>query len=190
MDTTDAAIEYGGRVLNGDLVQLRELRESDLEQLVRWWNEPEPKPLLSLTVQPKPAAAVREMYQEWSANDSDSSAGFSVVDRESGSLVGHVAIFGIDTRVRAGTLGVVIGGDQTGRGYGTDAVRVIVNYGFEELNLNRIELRVFAYNSRAIATYRKVGFVEEGRRRQVTFHGGKYYDDVIMSLLAEEYRAG
>jgi RimJ/RimL family protein N-acetyltransferase len=63
----------------------------------------------------------------------------------------------------------------------------MVRYGFQELGLNRIELGVWAFNDRAIAAYRKVGFVEEGRRRQMTFHAGQFHDEVLMSILRSEW---
>lgn len=63
----------------------------------------------------------------------------------------------------------------------------MVRYGFEEMGLNRIGLGVWAYNDRAIATYRKIGFVDEGRRRQVVFHAGRFHDEVLMSLLRSEW---
>jgi RimJ/RimL family protein N-acetyltransferase len=188
MESAEEAWQYGNGLLVGQSVRLRELQETDLDQLVHWWNDPAYAPLQAPIVRPQPVTSVRETFQKWSANDSDSAVGFSVIDRESQALVGHIAISGIHARTRAGVLAIVVGGDQTERGYGTDAVRVMVRYGFEELGLNRIELHVFAYNSRAIATYRKVGFVEEGRRRQAAFHAGRFHDSVIMSLLAEEYR--
>lgn len=187
MENTDEALEYGSRLLTGERVRLRELRDDDLGQLVMWWNQPGSAPLQTGVIKPRPAGPLREMFQKWSSNEADSSVGFCVVDKETDALLGHIGLFGINARARAGELGVVIGSDHTSAGYGTDAVQVMVRYGFEELNLNRIQLHVFGYNTRAIAAYRKAGFVEEGRRRQATFHQGEFHDDVLMSILADEW---
>jgi RimJ/RimL family protein N-acetyltransferase len=73
------------------------------------------------------------------------------------------------------------------RGYGTEAVRLLVRYGFEILNLNRIGLSVFANNLRAIRTYQKAGFVHEGCLRQARFHGGRYEDEYRFAILREEW---
>ena len=64
-------------------------------------------------------------------------------------------------------------------------MELLVEYGFNILNMNRIELSVYDFNSRAFKTYQKVGFIEEGRKRQARFHNGKYQDEIIMSILRE-----
>jgi len=75
-----------------------------------------------------------------------------------------------------------------GQGYGTDAMRVILRYAFDELNLHRVTLDVFGYNERAIRSYEKCGFKEEGRERQWLRRDGKYHDLVFMGILQEEWR--
>ena len=99
-----------------------------------------------------------------------------------------MTLYGADVRTRSATLAAMIGREHLGRGYGSDAVRVLVRYGFQETGLHRIELATAAFNDRALATYRAAGFVEEGRRRQVCFHDGRFHDEVLMSLLAAEWR--
>lgn len=74
-----------------------------------------------------------------------------------------------------------------GRGYGTDALRTLVRFGFEEMNLNRIALDVYDFNERAIASYLKCGFIEEGRRRQDIYKGGRHIDVVMMALLRDDW---
>jgi RimJ/RimL family protein N-acetyltransferase len=112
-----------------------------------------------------------------------------VTDRISGRLVGHVTLYGASLLTRAASLTVMIGSEHVGSGYGTDAVRVLTDYGFREMGLNRIELRVFAFNARARAVYRKVGFVEEGVAREALFHDGAFHDEVRMAVLAREWFA-
>jgi RimJ/RimL family protein N-acetyltransferase len=140
-------------------------------------------------VRPQPAASVGEQFRRWSRNEGGD-VGFAVVDRESGVLVGHVTLYGGSLPARAGTLAVLIGDEHVGHGYGLDAVRVLTRYGFRELGLNRIELGVVAFNTRARAVYRKAGFVEEGVRRQAVFHDGVFHDHVIMAVLAQEWERG
>jgi len=65
----------------------------------------------------------------------------------------------------------------------------MVRYGFLELGLNRVGLNVWAYNDRAIAAYRKAGFVEEGRTREAVWHDGRFHDELSMGLLASEWDA-
>lgn len=105
------------------------------------------------------------------------------------TLIGSCGLFGFNWQARHAELGIAIGNpDYWGGGYGSDAVRVLLRYGFLELNLNRIYLRVYDYNTRAIAAYLKTGFVEEGRERQHMFRDGAYHDIVWMSILRDEWQ--
>ena len=65
---------------------------------------------------------------------------------------------------------------------------LLLEYGFNIVNLNRIELAVYDYNVKAIKSYKKAGFIEEGRKRQFMWYNGRYHDEIIMSILAEEWR--
>lgn len=183
------AREYGAGILRGDLVYLRELRDQDLPRLTAWWNDPQAGALQTVVVHPQPESSIVEKYREWSTNKDFSGAGFSIVRIEDDALVGHITLFGAKVPTRAATLAISVGPDYWSHGLGTDALRVMVRYGFEELGLNRIGLGVWAFNDRAIAAYRKVGFVEEGRRRQMTFHAGEFHDEVLMGLLRSEWEA-
>lgn len=95
----------------------------------------------------------------------------------------------INYKNRTGEVGIFIG-DESNRnnGYGTEVLRLLLDYGFNYLNLNNIMLKVKSFNKRAIKCYEKVGFKEFGRRRESYFLNGKYYDDVHMDILASEFR--
>jgi RimJ/RimL family protein N-acetyltransferase len=86
-------------------------------------------------------------------------------------------------------VGIGIGDRESwGKGFGTDAMRVIMRYAFCELNLQRITLQVFDYNARAIRSYEKVGFTHEGRTRKAIFRDGSRADIVTMGILREEWQ--
>jgi RimJ/RimL family protein N-acetyltransferase len=70
---------------------------------------------------------------------------------------------------------------------GTEAMEMLVEYSFNTLNMNRIELTVYEFNTRAYKSYQNLGFVEEGRKRQARYHNGKYYDEIIMAILREDW---
>ncbi|WP_379136569.1 GNAT family N-acetyltransferase [Paenibacillus sp. sgz500958] len=104
-------------------------------------------------------------------------------------LIGFVALFRIEWNNQAARLAIGIGDpDNRGKGYGADALQMILRYGFMELNLHRIGLDVIEYNDRAIRAYMKAGFVEEGRMRASVKRGGTYYDRIIMSVLKDEWQ--
>jgi RimJ/RimL family protein N-acetyltransferase len=115
---------------------------------------------------------------------------FSIVDLGTDGLIGRCMLFSIDHVNRHAMLGIVIGEkDCWGQGYGQDAIRLLLDYAFNLLNLNSVMLGTFSFNERAIACYRKVGFREIGRRRQARIIGSKRYDAILMDILAEEYES-
>lgn len=113
---------------------------------------------------------------------------FFIVRLEDDEVIGTIGLHEINNIDRTSTLGIFIG-DKSGRnkGYGTEAIRLILEYGFKYLNLNNIDLDVFSFNERAIACYKRCGFKEYGRRRKCYFLNGKYYDRVRMDILSEEF---
>jgi len=90
---------------------------------------------------------------------------------------------------RVGTCGIFVGDKkEQGKGYGTEAMKLLLEYGFNTLNLNRLDLKVNDFNLRAIKCYQRLGFVEEGRMRQSCFRNGEYHDQIIMSILRSEWK--
>jgi len=187
----DDAFAYGDALLVGDRVRLRGTRESDLPALAAAMMDPAIRVTQSHTATPLSEATARSLIGEWSASKNGADVGFSVETlTDDPELVGHVGLFGIGVKDRCGTVGIMLVRAQVGRGYGTDAMRLIVGFGFREVGLHRIQLGVYSFNPRAIAAYRKAGFVEEGRQREAVHHDGRWYDDVQMSILEHEWRAG
>ncbi len=103
-------------------------------------------------------------------------------------LLGNCGIMDIEESNRAAEVGIFIGDKESrGKGLGTEALRLLCDYAFNVLGLRSLMLRVYAYNERAIASYRKTGFKEIGRRRKAHFYAGAYHDVVLMDLLAEDF---
>lgn len=175
--------------LTGELVRLRELRDDDLPDLISWWQDPDQAIFqTSGPVHPKPADTLAETFRTWSRN-TETDLGLSVVAKDSGSFLGHVALYGASVRSRCATFAIVIGPAHQGKGFGTDAVRTVLRYAFTELGLHRVELTANGYNERALATYARCGFVEEGRHRESVYRDGSWHDLVLMGILAREWRA-
>lgn len=115
---------------------------------------------------------------------------FSIVDLETDTPIGRCLLFDIDQVNRRAMLGIVIGEKEYwNKGYGQEATKLLLDYGFNLLNLHNIMLGTFSFNERAIACYRRVGFQEIGRRREARIVGGKKYDLVLMDMLAEEFES-
>lgn len=104
-------------------------------------------------------------------------------------IIGDIALQDIDASNRKAGVRIAIPQDiHQGKGYGSEALRLVLEYGFGQLQLHRIELEVFAFNDRALHVYEKLGFKVEGRQRDALFYDHRYYDAILMSFLEEEYR--
>lgn len=114
---------------------------------------------------------------------------FSIRTLQDDRLIGEVSLDGIDGQHGDAFLGIGIG-DRSywNQGMGTDALRLILRYAFQELNLQRVSLNVFEYNPRAIRVYEKAGFQVEGRMRKFLHRGGRRWDLIYMGLLREEWQ--
>jgi RimJ/RimL family protein N-acetyltransferase len=180
--------------MNGDLLTGKQVRltaldpEKDVEAIARWDLDSEyMRQLDGGAHHPARARKIREEIEK-TQNDDPDTLEFAVRTLADDRLIGFVAFDGIDWR--NGDTFVAIGiGDPAyrGNGYGTDAMRVMLRYGFTELNLYRIQLDVFSYNERAIRSYLKAGFVEEGRQRGMLLRDGQHWDLVYMSVLRDEW---
>jgi len=112
------------------------------------------------------------------------------VTESQGSMIGEIRLDRIDTRDRRASMAIGIF-DVTclGRGLGSQAIMLLLEYAFGPMLLHRIAIRVLAYNRRAIRAYEKCGFVVEGRERESALVDGTWHDDVMMGLLAHEFVA-
>jgi RimJ/RimL family protein N-acetyltransferase len=181
------AFGYGDSILVGERVRLRGVRDDDLPALARWEMDPGRMATLSNRVAPTSEAAAKDWIAKWAANEKDD-VGFAIETLDDPAvLIGSIKLWGARPKDRCTTLGIALGREYIGRGYGTDATRVIVGYGFRELGLHRIQLSVAAFNPAGIRAYQKAGFVEEGRQRESVLHDGRWYDEVLMSVLDHEW---
>lgn len=115
---------------------------------------------------------------------------FGIVAKDSEKLIGNCGLMQLDWVCRTCEFGIFIGDkDYWSKGYGEEAARLILDYGFNILNLNSIYLRVMGYNDRAIRCYEKCGFKLIGRRREAKIVAGKAYDVIYMDILASEFES-
>lgn len=120
---------------------------------------------------------------------SSNSMEFRLRTLENDTFIGFVALFGIEWNNQCGKIAIGIGDPNfRNKGYGTDALQLILRYGFCELNLHRIGLDVISYNKRAIHAYEKVGFQVEGTMRESVLRDGQKYDRILMGILRNEYK--
>ena len=170
-------------MLLGSVVTLRTQTDSDADLLYRiasdldTWEERGPLP---------PAPLTRAVFQQ-RLDGADSNAGTSFVICVDERAVGRINLFDEDPLARTAEVGTALLPDARGKGYGATALRQLVEFAFDRRNLRRLHLAAIASNTAAIGCYRKVGFVEEGRRREHCWVRGHYEDEVIMGLLRDEW---
>lgn len=174
----------------GSLVILRPLERADLnEHYLNWLNDPEVTRYTETGTFPSTAEDLENYYRSVTGSKND--VMLAVVERESGRHVGNVKLGPIHWVHRRATFGILIGDkDSWGKGIGLEATRLMVEYGFQRLNLHRIDLGVFAEHEAAVRCYKKAGFKVEGRMREDLFLNGEYKDRLRMGLLRSEYKPG
>ena len=176
-------MEEHAPALQGSLVRLRAHEPADIAVLNDLINDPEVGESLGL-VMPQPVSGYQAFIDMIQKDPSKSSF---VIERIDGGVpIGGCSFFAVETAARTALLGIWLGKPYWDEGLGTDAVRTLCRFGFDHMNLQRIELDVFETNPRARRAYEKVGFVMEGTRRRSQFVGGRHVDSYVMGLLAEE----
>lgn len=173
----------------GPHVMLRPLERTDLnERYLGWLNDPEVTRYVESGAFPSTAEDLENFYRTVSSSRND--VILAVVDKQSGRHIGNVKLGPIQWVQRCATFGILIGEkDFWGKGAGEEATRLMVEYGFQRLNLHRIDLGVCAEHEAAVRCYEKVGFKVEGRMREDLFQAGGYKDRLWMGLLRSEYNA-
>ncbi|MNO69930.1 Spermidine N(1)-acetyltransferase [compost metagenome] len=123
-------------------------------------------------------------------NQDASSILLLIVLRDNDKPIGDIALQDIDSMNRNCNIRIALSSEeQTGKGYGSEALKLMLDYGFGILNMHRIELNVFDYNQHALHVYEKLGFRQEGIQREALYYNHKYHDSIMMSILENEFRA-
>jgi len=171
--------------LDAERLYLRPLDEADLDRCLGWINDAE---ILNTLGRRTPMS--RAMEREWLVGQykSDADIALAIVLKDAERHIGNAGLHSIDYLNRSAEFGLLIGEkDAWGQGYGPEAGRAIIDYGFNQLGLHRIFLRVYSFNERAQRVYDKLGFVHEGALRESYFRSGRFHDTLVMSVLQSEW---
>lgn len=170
----------------GDRIYLSPRSTEDAEIFTNWLNDFETTDYLGRSGNIVTLVGEKEYLNNNSM--SNNAASFVIVTLDGDKMIGTLSLERIDSINRTAVLGIFIGDkDYRNNGYGTEAIRLILEYGFNYLNLHSIKLDLMSFNERALKCYQKCGFKEYGRRRQSKFIDGKYYDEIEMDILKEEF---
>lgn len=179
-------------LFRGKLVRLTvENPEVAAENYSRWGRDSEYWRLLSS----EPSRMFSpQKAREWIEKEMDKEQStnffFTIRTLAEDRMIGDAGLDGVKWIHGEAFVGIGIGErDLWGKGYGTDAMRILLRYAFSELNLHRVSLDVFEYNPRAIRSYEKAGFKIEGRARKVLHREGRRWDLIYMGILKDEWEA-
>ncbi|PJF44099.1 MAG: N-acetyltransferase [Phototrophicales bacterium] len=177
----------GNKLLRGNLVYLTANTIDDAEQIAKWFNDLDVSYWSNYHIRLVNTEQKQQRLKQFWENKNFS---FAIRTIAEDRYIGIASLDAPDWRNRKTMLGVTIGDKRYwGQGYGSDTVQIMLRYAFLELNLHRVHLGVFSYNTRAIRAYEKIGFVHEGARREALFRDGQYHDMLIMSILRHEWEA-
>lgn len=180
-----------GDVFSGELVRLGSANPDALAEAFHRWHQ-DMDYYIPLDSDPARLWSVNK-YKSWFEKDLETpedSFFFPIYSLADDRLIGFTALFGMEQAHGESLFAIGIGDPEfRGRGYGSDALRILQRYVFRELNLRRLCLIVFGYNERAIRAYEKAGFVREGCIRQAARRDGKRWDWYIMGILRSEWEA-
>ena len=174
-------------MLNGDRVVLRAIQREDVPRLWELFEDLETA-FLSSNDPPKPESLAQAEvgYEERLEAKNPNRIYFAVeVD---GEVIGEAGLHNIDHFRRLCDVGITLGRDHWGKGYGQDTVKTLVDYAFIHLNMNRVQLECLADDERAVGAYKRAAFVEEGRLRRQAWVNGSYQDVMVMGILRSEWK--
>lgn len=178
----------GAELLTGERVRLVALTRNEAGLVASWYADAEFMRLLDADVAfPKSEEDIGRMVED--SRRQHTAFLFGVRKLADEQLVGIVDLTDILWHHGVGWLSIAIAREFWGQGLGTEALRLLVQYAFMELNLHRLQLTVFDYNERAVAVYRKLGFQHEGTFREFMQRDGQWYDMHLMGLLRREWEA-
>ena len=170
--------------MKGDRIYLSPINPEDVLTYTKWINDLETAGYLGRSSEMYSLPKERKMLEHLAEEGQN----FCIVKRDGHKPLGNCSLFDINPIYQRAELGLFIGDDgERSQGYGQEAISLILDYGFNILNLNNIMLKVFSFNTRAITCYERVGFKEIGRRRESYFFKGKYHDEIYMDILAREF---
>ncbi len=173
----------------GEKVELGPVQREYLPKYVEWLNDWEVSRFLAPGI---PLPLNLEEETEWferRRQDKDDLV-FAIRAQPENQLIGNCGLHRLDWKNRIAVFGIFIGDkNYWSKGYGTDATRTLLRFAFEQMGLNRVELEVYDFNTRAQRAYEKAGFRRDGVRRQALYRDGQYHDVYLMGVLREDWDA-
>jgi len=174
-------------MLKGKKVILRSIRKNDINHFLKWCNDPEIIQNMYLCL-PVSEIAEKKWIEEITCSKNDAIFVIEINVKGRPIAIGNCVIKEINWKDRNAEIGIIIGEKKyRGKGYGPEALMLLISYGFNQLNLHRVWAAIFEFNNKKIPIFQKLGFRKEGCARSVIFKNGKYWDITTLSILEDEW---
>ena len=171
------------RKMTGKKCYLSPIDVNDAEQFTEWLNDLEVTENLTLYPQNINLEGEKDFLLKLSKEHT-----YSIIDNDSNKLIGNCGLIGIDHLNQTAEIGIFIGNKKYwSNGYGTEALSLLLDYGFKAQNLHNVSLRVYSFNERAKKCYAKTGFKTIGKKREALLRGNKRHDIIFMDILRNEF---
>lgn len=178
--------KYVKSFLTGEKVILRKITKQDYESFSNVEDVMESRLLMNDGIPFPPTEADHEKFLGEISSEKDDYM-FAIELKDEKVFIGTIAVYLVNWKNGTCHVGISIGPDFQEKGYGTDAMKVLLDFIFNYMNVNKVKLQVFGYNQRAIGSYEKCGFQLEGTFREELFRFGKYHDVLVMGLLRKDW---
>jgi RimJ/RimL family protein N-acetyltransferase len=171
--------------IEGERVYLSPINVDDYEIYTKWVNDIEVARGINLYDKMISLGNEKEILEKLSSEKHN----YAIIEKNENRLLGNCSLSHIDEKNQTAEFGIFIGeASDRGKGYGSEAAKLIVNYGFNYLNLENIMLKVFDFNTQAIRAYEKAGFKKFGERKNVYYFDGKKHNEIFMEILRDNNR--
>ena len=172
------------RKIVGERIYLSPINRDDYLKYVEWLNNYE----IAKGINQYARVISIEYEKEFLDNASKEKYNFAIVCKDNDQLIGNISLMNVDLVDRTAELGIFIGDEAyLSHGYGSEAIMLLLDYGFNHINLNNIMLRVYGFNKRAIKAYEKCGFKTFGIWKNSHYFEGDYCDEVYMNILKRDF---
>ena len=166
--------------LDGRRIYLSPVNVEDVDIFLKWMNGPTAKNL---------AVAHKIFTKQEELDYLTKTKMLAIILKETDTMIGTIEFMNVNQKDRTASLGINIGEETARRkGYGTEAIKLFLDFGFQIMNLHTILLTVYTFNEPAIKCYEKLGFQVVGTQKEVYYHNGEYHDRVMMEMIDKEWR--
>lgn len=176
-------------MFRGERVNLRPMKKEDIDLAVKYQSSEEitNNYFMGMNIGP-----TRDMWEKWYEGMTNDKEGFGfAIENKEGLYIGSCHTMWLNWKNRTTYFAIYIGNPEyMSKGYGTEALKLFLNFLFNELGLRKVKLNVFSFNKRAIRCYEKCGFKLDGVNRKELYRNGEYHDNCAMSITSEEFERG